>query len=137
MYLLDTCVYSEFAKPRPSPKVLAWANSVRETDQYLSVLVLGELLKGIGKMPEGDRKHNLELWIEGLFDTHHDRLIPVDAAVIRIWAGICADAETSGRTAPAMDSLIVAQVRSRGLTLVTRNAEVFRQLGVKLLNPWD
>ena len=43
---------------------MAWANSVRETDQILSVLVLGELLRGVERMPEGERRRMLGSWAE-------------------------------------------------------------------------
>ena len=136
MYLLDTCVFSEFARPAPSPKVLEWAGTVKEANQYLSVLVLGELLRGVERMPEGERRRTLGSWVDSLFETHRHRLVPVDAEVARAWAALCADAEAEGRKAPAMDSLIAAQALSRGLTLVTRDTEDFRYLRVTLLNPW-
>ena len=88
-------------------------------------------------MPEGERRQKLGAWVESLFDTHRDRLVPVDAEVVRVWAEICAEAEASGKTPPAMDSLIAAQALSRGLTLVTRNIEDFRFLRVNLFNPWE
>ena len=88
-------------------------------------------------MPDGDRRRTLGQWIEGLFETHRDRLVPVDAEVMRAWAGLCAQAEASGKRPSAMDSLIAAQAISRKLTLVTKNTEDFRFLGVALLNPWD
>lgn len=137
MYLLDTCVFSEFAKPAPSPQVLGWARSVKESDQYLSVLVLGELLRGVYRLPDGERRRDLEAWVEGLYDSHKDRLVPVDAEVSRLWAELCVEAESRGRMPPAMDSLIAAQALSRGLTLVTRNVEDFQPLRVGLLNPWQ
>ena len=137
MFLLGTCVFSEFAKPEPAPTVVAWANSVRETDQILSVLVLGELLRGVERMSEGERRRMLGAWVESLFETHRDCLVPVDAEVVRVWSEICAQAEASGKMPSAMDSLIAAQAISRGLTLVTRNTEDFRSLRVVQLNPWD
>ena len=56
MYLLDTSVFSEFAKPEPSPNVLEWARTVKEAEQHLSVLVLGELLRGVARKPDGERR---------------------------------------------------------------------------------
>ncbi len=137
MYLLDICVFSEFSKPKPSEKVLAWARTVRESTQYLSVLVLGELERGILLMPSGERRFRLTTWLAGLYSTHRDRLVPVDAEVAHCWASICADAATVGKTPPAMDSLVAAQALSRGLILVTHNTDDFEGLPVKLLNPWE
>lgn len=108
-----------------------------EADVFLSTLVLGELLRGVEGMDTGARRNGLRLWLEGLFSTHRTRLIPVDADVVRVWANICAEAESLGRPPSAMDSLIAASAISRDLVLVTRNVEDFRQLGVKILNPWE
>ena len=137
MYLLDTCVFSEFAKAQPSARVLEWSRTVRESNQHLSVLVLGELLRGLVRLPESERKRKLGSWIEGLFESHRDRLVPVDLDAARTWALLCAKAEAAGRTHSAMDSLIGAQCRSRGLTLVTRNTGHFDAFGIDLLNPWE
>lgn len=137
MYLLDTCVFSEFVRSVPEPKVVSWAKNVPESDQYLSAMVLGELLHGAERLPDGDRKDNLRAWIEGLFETHRQRILGIDAGVVRIWARICSDAEAVGRPPKAIDSLIAATAMSRDLVLVTRNEEDFRYLGVSLLNPWS
>jgi len=39
-YLLDTCLISEFQKPRPAPAVRNWLARQHEGDLYLSVLTL-------------------------------------------------------------------------------------------------
>jgi len=50
-YLLDTCVISEMTKKRPSAKVLTWLNAQEELTLFLSVITLGELQKGVSKLP--------------------------------------------------------------------------------------
>lgn len=136
MYLLDTCVFSEFSKKGPSESVLAWARSVPESDMFLSVLVLGELLRGIAKLPEGFRKRELRHWVETLFVTHQARLIGIDTAVAHVWAAISAQAESAGRALPAVDSLIGASALAHNLVLVTRNGKDFDGMGVEILDPW-
>ncbi len=136
MYLLDTCVFSEFSKKLPSEQVTAWARTIPLTDIFLSSLVLGELLRGTAKLPEGFRKQELQHWVQSLFVTHHARLIPVDTTVVRVWAEITARAEALGKTPQVMDSLIGASALAHDLVLVTRNTEDFQGLGIELLNPW-
>ena len=46
-YLIDTCVISETQKPSPDRNVLAWFDSVRESDLCFSAVVFGEIEKGI------------------------------------------------------------------------------------------
>ena len=51
-YLLDTNVISELRKgDRCDANVTAWYTGVEETDIFISVLVLGELRRGIERPP--------------------------------------------------------------------------------------
>ncbi len=62
-YLLDTCVVSELTKPRPNQAVVRWVNGHDEHGMFLSVLTIGELHKGIAKLPTGPRRERLETWV--------------------------------------------------------------------------
>jgi predicted nucleic acid-binding protein len=57
-YLLDTCVISEVTKKRPSAKVLTWLDAQDELTLFLSVITLGELQKGVSKLPAVDACNN-------------------------------------------------------------------------------
>lgn len=46
MYLLDTNVISEMRRKCPEPAVVRWLNAQPDEALYVSVLVLGEILKG-------------------------------------------------------------------------------------------
>ena len=63
-YLLDTCVVSELVKPRPEPKVVRWIDAIEEGKLFLSVLTLGELEKGIAKLPDSPRRDLLREWLD-------------------------------------------------------------------------
>ena len=54
--LLDTCVFAEYQKKQPDEKVIAWVNSRIEETLFLSVLTIGEINKGIAKLPKSKRK---------------------------------------------------------------------------------
>ena len=62
-YLLDTCVISEPTKKRPSGKVLTWLDVQEEMSLFLSVLTIGELQKGISKLPRSRRRSQLQQWV--------------------------------------------------------------------------
>ena len=64
MFLLDTCVVSELIKSRPNRNVVRWIDSVEERKLFISVLTIGELEKGIIKLPESPRKAGLREWLE-------------------------------------------------------------------------
>ena len=59
-YLLDTCVISELAKTKPNKKVIAWVGSCNEEKFFLSILTIGEIQKGITKLPDLKRKEKLQ-----------------------------------------------------------------------------
>jgi predicted nucleic acid-binding protein len=62
-YLLDTCVISELTKPQPNPHVLAWLQAIQSEDLFLSVINIGEIKKGIYKLPASNKKQALLLWL--------------------------------------------------------------------------
>ena len=63
-YLLDTCVISEIAKPKPNKDVILWLKENDEDNFYLSVLTFGELYKGISKLRDSKKKELLCDWVE-------------------------------------------------------------------------
>ena len=50
-YLLDTCVISELTKPEPSPALREWIAMIHPSSLFLSVVTIGEIRKGIVKLP--------------------------------------------------------------------------------------
>ena len=79
-YLLDTCVISELKKRMPDPKVVAWIDEVEEQKIFLSVLTIGELQKGISKLPDEEKKKTLQEWVDyDLIDRFSGRIVGVDA----------------------------------------------------------
>ena len=53
-FLLDTCVISEFTKKLPHPNALRWMQSQDDADIFVSSVTVGELRKGIERLPPGD-----------------------------------------------------------------------------------
>lgn len=63
-YLLDTCVISEVTRPQPCRPVVEWLRGQDEGHLFLSVLTLGELRKGIERLPESRKRVRLENWLD-------------------------------------------------------------------------
>jgi toxin FitB len=136
-YLLDTNVVSEWAKPRPEPKVVAWFDAVDEDEVFLSVISFAELRRGVELLPAGQRREDLAAWIDrDLSDRFHGRVLDVDRRVAETWGRVMARGQRSGRSLTAMDAFFAASAESRDLTLVTRNVKDFEGLGVAILDPW-
>jgi predicted nucleic acid-binding protein len=137
-FLLDTCVLSETARPKPTRKVVDWLASQDERQLYLSVLTLGELRKGIAKLPSGDKKHRLAAWVDSaLVERFEGRVLPVDIRVASAWGEMSGTCERAGRPLPVIDGLIAATARVHGFTVVTRNSTHFADCDTPTVDPWS
>lgn len=134
--LLDTCVISEMRKTDANSSVKKLINETDESDMFISVISLGEIVKGISLLQEGKRKKELLSWIAGLERHFADRILEIDQEIAHIWGEITARAQRSGKTVPACDGLIAAIALRHGLHLVTRNGEDFKPTGVLFIDHW-
>ena len=137
-YLLDTCVISEFVAHPPNPGVADWVVHSVETDLYLSVITIGEIKRGIDRLPLSRRKNELAAWLEeDLLVRFRGRLIALDLDVILTWGALAARLELAGQKMPTLDALIAATAFRNNLSLVTRNVSDFAHSGVTIVNPWN
>ena len=135
-YLIDTCVFSEYQKQSPEPKVIDWINGNADESLYISVLTIGELEKGILRLPGSKRKSDLLEFLETLIIRFDQRVLNLDTSVLRTWANLVSDLESKGRILPIVDSLLAATALARDLTVVTRNEGDFIGTSITILNPW-
>jgi len=136
-FILDTCVISELVAKRPNPKVVEFIDSLDSDDVYLSVIAIGEITKGVEKLPDSKQKQELYSWLkEDLLARFYARVVPLDIDILMEWGLLIAHLESTGITLPAIDSLISATALTHKLTLVTRNADDFKDTGVEIVNPW-
>ncbi|MCP4347928.1 MAG: type II toxin-antitoxin system VapC family toxin [Desulfobacterales bacterium] len=137
-YLLDTCVISEVIKPSPNEQVVKWIADRDKETLFLSVLTIGELHKGINKLPESEKKTDIQLWMKyDLYKRFGKRILGITEEIAIIWGKIQATSEKQGRKMPAIDSLLAATGIFHKLILVTRNTSDFEACEVSLFNPWD
>ena len=134
-FLIDTNIISEVRKgPRCDANVAAWFAAVDEGDLYLSVLVLGEIRKGIELARPRDpaKAKALEVWLAAVDAAFGERILPVDRAVADLWGRM-----SGRRPISAVDGLLAATASVHDLTLVTRNEADVVRLGAKVLNPFN
>ncbi len=137
-FLLDTCLISELVKREPNPGVVNWLDGQDEQTLFLSVLNLGELQKGISKLPDGTKKDELQSWIGlDLVERFTGRILDIDLETALCWGRIQGEAEQTGLKLPVMDSLIAATAAAHGLVVVTRNVRDMERCGVRVCNPWE
>ena len=133
-YLLDINVISEVRKPRGDERVKRWISSVPVEDLYLSVLTLGEVRRGIGRLERRDpaQAEIYEAWLTTVLRDYADRIIPVDAQAAEEWGSMNVPGPV-----PVVDGLMAATAKVRNMTLVTRNTSDVVRTGARLLNPFD
>lgn len=135
--LLDTCVIAEYQKPVPEEKVIGWLASQMEESLFLSVLTIGEIEKGIARLPASKRKKQLESFSENLVARFDRRIIALDLRTLRRWGRLVGSLEKKGRVLPIIDSLLAATALEHDLTIITRNAADFAATGARVLNIWE
>lgn len=137
-YLLDTNVISELVAAKPEKRVLDWIQAIEPLRVYISVITIGEIQKGIEKLPDSGRKERLAAWLQqdllARFDHH---ILSLDTETLLIWGRLTARLELAGRPISALDALLAASAIRGELTLVTRNSTHFMETGVSLVNPWE
>jgi predicted nucleic acid-binding protein len=133
-YLIDTNVISEVRKGgKCDPNVAAWWQSVDDADIYLSVLVLGEIRKGVERARSNDpaQARALEKWLTTVVESFAERILPVDQAVADEWGRMSAK-----RPVSTVDALLAASAKVPGMTMATRNVSDVADLGADFINPF-
>jgi tRNA(fMet)-specific endonuclease VapC len=136
-YLLDSNVISELISKQPNKKVVEWLDRLDPNTIYLSVITIGEIRKGIEKLPPSKRRDKVKEWLEAdLLLRFQGRILEITTEVMLIWGELTGRLENEGRRVTAIDSLIASIALQGNYHLVTRNEHDFQHTGVKIINPW-
>jgi predicted nucleic acid-binding protein len=136
-YLLDTCVISELVKPNPDKNVVNWIQDTPTERLFLSIITIGEIRKGLTKLPDSKRKDLLTNWLNSLLEDYQNRIISIDLTVAENWGIIQGKSEKKGLAMPSIDSLIADIAYTHNLVLVTRNVDDFETSDLPIKNPWS
>lgn len=134
-FLVDTNVFCEPVKPKPDGKVIAWLRE-NESTLYVSSITIGEIRRGIERLPSGRRKTQLRAWLVALCDCMKGRVLSFNTSTAHVWGQLKAKWDATGIAIPSLDSQIAATAQRHQLTVVTRNTADFTKTGIKLLNPF-
>jgi predicted nucleic acid-binding protein len=132
MYLVDTNVVSEAR--RGTEQAVRWLQSVDPNAVYLSVVTLGEIMRGIALKQRSDAKAAAHLaeWLQKLRHDYADRILPISDQIALGWGRLMAQ-----RPRGDADGLIAATAIVHDLILVTRNVSDFDDTRATVINPWE
>lgn len=132
-WLVDTNILSELRKGERAPAgIRAWFNGATERELFTSVLVVGELRRGVESIRRRDARSAdaLDQWLIRLTESFADRILPINAAIAERWGHL-----NVPDPIPTVDGLLAATALVHDLTLVTRNTRDVERTGVRLLDP--
>lgn len=133
--LVDTNVISELKRDRNADQhVMAWYEKTPVEWLFTSVVVLGELRRGIELIARRDHPQaaKLELWYVSLRAQLSDRVLTVDEPVMNVWARISVPDRL-----PTYDGLIAATALVHNMAVASRDVHAYRRVGLSVINPWD
>ena len=137
IYLLDTNVISEMAKPQPDKNVQNKFIRNLKLSAIPSV-VWGECLYGLKRIPDSKRKDILmDFYLNVILDSLP--FLPFDEHAASIYSDIKARLLTIGKPAPELDMQIAAIAIANNMILITRNVRDFeniQEVSALMLENW-
>lgn len=139
-YLLDTNVVSLLSPSRiqTATGLIAWLNKIEETAEFfLSVVTVHEIERGILLLERKGataKASSLRRWMDGLYATYEDRILPIDAAVSALSGRLEAEAIAAGHSPGMADALIAGTAETHDLTVVTQNLRHFEPFSINAIS---
>ena len=134
-FLLDTNVVSELRKrERANANLRRWLDEQSGAELWLSVLVVGELRRGVELIARREKQaaSKLRAWLDSTVKDYADRILPVTVGICERLALLSVPDPV-----PTVDGLLAATAIEHGLTLVTRNLADVARTGVSVVNPFE
>jgi toxin FitB len=137
MIVLDTNVLSEFMRPKPSTRVMAWVAKQSATELFTTSITEAEILYGIELLAKGKRREGLLAAAEAMFvQDLAGRVFGFDSDAARVFSKVAAQRRVLGSPIGHADAQIAAICQVRGAKLATRNVADFEDCGLDLIDPW-
>ena len=138
MIILDTNVISELMNRTPEARVLAWAYRQRPGQLLTTAITVLELRAGAEELDDGRRRRQLEFDIGwALDDLIGGRILRFDRKAAYATAAWQAHHNSAGHPVSMLDAQIAGIAMSRGIPIATRDVSDFKDIPVKIVNPWN
>ncbi len=107
MFLVDTNVFSELAKPQPAPEVVAWLGE-HPVNPFLSVFTIAELQSRISQLAGARRNSFLQQWLADFRSAYRNAIIGFEEPEAIAWRNPDAYRKRRGRKSPLQDNCLAA-----------------------------
>jgi predicted nucleic acid-binding protein len=130
-YLLDTNAISDLM--RAKPQIEDWISSLDSRDRLVTcVIVHGEIIFGISRLPDGKRRQELEETAGKFLESFPCEPVPANAG--DIYAAVKLFRQRLGLSLDENDLWIAATSISLGATLVSRDSDFSGIDGLSLIS---
>lgn len=137
MIIADTNVVSEMMRDVPDPNVMQWASSIGPADLTICVVTVEEVERGLGRLPQGRRRRDLQVRWSNLIDAYADSLAVYDLPAAQHTARVLVACEAVGRPMSLADAQIAGICLRGGHELATRNVSDFSAVpGLAVIDPF-
>ncbi len=135
MIILDTNVLSALMRDEPDPAVVTWLDAQPTESIWTTAITVFEVRTGLALLDPSRRRQRLESAFEQLLAGDLDgRVLAFDTAAAS--GTLVAQRQRAGRSMEIRDAQIAGISIARKATLATRNVRHFKDLGVRLVDPW-
>lgn len=137
MIVADTNVVSEFMRDSPDPVVLYWAGSLGASDLTICVVTVEEIERGLGRLPTGKRRRDLEGRWRRLVAAFREAILVYDVEAAEATAQVLVARAAAGRPMSLADAQIAGICLAGGHRLATRNVRDLEGVAdLAVINPF-
>ena len=135
--VLDTNIVSALIQDEPDRKIQTWIDGLPRSSVWLTAITVFEIRYGIERLPKSRRRQQLEDEFARVLDIGlQNRILALEADAAAIAAALAAKRKREGQPAELRDTLIAGIVISRRAEFVTCNTRHFRDLPIRVIDPW-
>jgi len=138
MIVLDSPVISSLMQATPDQAVQEWIERQPVPIIFTTSVTVYEIQRGIALLPEGHRKRRLDAAFAVIITSEfQSRVLSFDSTAARRAAELSANRTLRGLNIGWQDTMIAGIALANGAAIATRNVKDFRDLGARVVNPWD
>ena len=137
MILLDTNVLSALMRSEPDAVVVDWLDAQPSESMWTTSVTVFEIRTGLELLPSSHRRQHLEAAFDRVLNEDLDlRVLAFDVVAADTAGAVVARRQRVGKPVEIRDAQIAGIALARKATVATRNIRHFRNLGVRLVDPW-